>query len=172
MKFSVLEKNLIVKLEDRIRDTTPGVMVRAYQGGKIICDVAVGQTHPYYDLASVTKVLFTQQAMMYAFELGKWTVDTKVSDLLPWFVHKDVKLTQLLTHSSGLAWWMPFYQELNMQASMEQRRVQLKEILQKLHISKCPSSSIAVNVFGEDAERALTAEICWIFRDTLAPCRL
>ncbi|WP_253715963.1 hypothetical protein [Bdellovibrio bacteriovorus] len=73
MKFSVLEKNIIKNLEERIRDTTPGVMVRAYQGGRIICDVAVGNTYAYYDLASLTKVLFTTQAMIASFEAGKWT---------------------------------------------------------------------------------------------------
>lgn len=151
MKFSVLEKNLITQLEDRIRDTTPGVMVRAYQGGKIICDVAVGNTHPYYDLASVTKVIFTQQALMYAFELGKWNLETKVSDLLPWFAHKEIKITQLMTHTSGLTWWMPFYQELNLQASMEQRREQLREILQKLKLEnheKAVYSDVGVVVLG------------------------
>lgn len=136
MKYSVLEKNLITHLEDRIRDTTPGVMVRAYQGGKIICDVSVGNTYAYYDLASLTKVIFTQQAMMYAFELGKWNFDTKVAEVLPWFAHKDVKLTQLLTHSSGLVWWMPFYQEINLSLSFEQRREQLRSILQNLKLEK------------------------------------
>lgn len=136
MKYSVLEKNLISQLEDRIRDTTPGVMVRAYQGGKIICDIAVGNTYAYYDLASLTKVIFTQQAMMYAFELGKWNFETKVSDLLPWFAHKETKLTELLTHSSGLSWWMPFYQELNMNLTREQRREQLQGILKNLKLEK------------------------------------
>ncbi|MEK2688681.1 serine hydrolase domain-containing protein [Bdellovibrio sp. GT3] len=136
MKFSVLEKNLIAKLEDRIRDTTPGVMVRAYQGGRIICDVAVGNTYAYYDLASVTKVIFTQQAMMYAFELGKWNFDSKVVDFLPWFQSPDTKITELLTHSSGLPWWMPFYQEINMNQSLDKRREQLREIIKGLKIEK------------------------------------
>jgi len=107
MKYSVLEKNLISQLEDRIRDTTPGVMVRAYQGGKIICDVAVGNTYAYYDFASVTKVVFTQQAMMYAYELGKWTFDSKVSEFLPWFPSAEKQITHLLTPRSGLPVWMP-----------------------------------------------------------------
>ncbi|QDK37747.1 serine hydrolase [Bdellovibrio sp. NC01] len=136
MKYSVLEKNLITQLEDRIRDTTPGVMVRAYQGGKIICDIAVGNTYAYYDLASLTKIIFTQQAMMWAFELGKWNFDTKVSELLSWFPHKETKLTELLTHSSGLVWWAPFYQELNQSLPRDQRREQLRGILQNLKIEK------------------------------------
>lgn len=71
---------MIDKLEEHIRDVTPGVAVRAYQGGRIICDVAVGTTYPYYDYASLTKVIFTVQAMMWAWDLGKWNFDSKVSD--------------------------------------------------------------------------------------------
>lgn len=136
MKFSVLEKNLITQLEDRIRDTTPGVMVRAYQGGRIICDVAVGNTYAYYDLASLTKVIFTTQAMVQAFEAGKWTFETKVADLLPWFTHKETRITELLTHSSGLAWWLPLYQEINTTLPRDKRREQLQGMLQNLKIEK------------------------------------
>lgn len=136
MKFSVLEKNLIKQLEERIRDTTPGVMVRAYQGGRIICDVAVGHTYAYYDFASLTKMIFSTQAMMYAFELGKWNFATKVCDLVSWFPHKEVKLTELLTHSSGLPWWLPLYEEINIQLPLEKRREQLREMLAKAPLEK------------------------------------
>ncbi|MGZ3772099.1 MAG: serine hydrolase domain-containing protein [Pseudobdellovibrionaceae bacterium] len=136
MKYSVLEKNLIKQLEDSIKDTTPGVMVRAYQSGRIICDVAVGNTYPYYDLASLTKIIFTTQAMIYAFESGKWTFDSKVSDFLPWFHHTEVKVTELLTHSSGLTWWLPLYSEIKPEKTREEKREQLREILQGLPLEK------------------------------------
>lgn len=136
MKYSILEKNLIKQIEERIRDTTPGVMVRAYQGGRIICDVTVGNTYAYYDLASLTKVIFTVQAMMDAFEQKKWNFDTKVSEILSWFPHKEVKLTELLTHSSGLPWWLPLYQEINSQIPLEARREQLRGMLQNMKIDK------------------------------------
>ena len=129
MKFSVLEKNLINHLESSIRDTTPGVMVRAYQGGRIICDVAVGNTFAYYDLASLTKVLFTTQAMMLAFEEGHWNFETKVSEVLPWFENKETKITQLMTHTSGLTWWTPAYEQMDLNASIEKRHEDLKKIL-------------------------------------------
>lgn len=136
MKFSILEKNIIKNLEERIRDTTPGVMVRAYQGGRIICDVSVGNTYAYYDLASLTKVIFTTQGMLAAFEAGKWNFESKVAEFLSWFPHKETKITELLTHSSGLAWWLPLYQEINTSLPEEKRREQLKDILQGLKIEK------------------------------------
>ena len=136
MKFSVLEKNLIKNLEENIRDATPGVMVRAYQGGKIICDVAVGSTYAYYDLASLTKMIFTVQGMMFAFELGKWNLNTKVGEILPWFPFKEMQVTELLSHNSGLPWWLPLYQEMNINLSPEKRREQLREIIKGLKIEK------------------------------------
>lgn len=168
MKYTVLEKNLINQLQDRIRDTTPGVMVRAYQGGKIICDIAVGNTYAYYDLASLTKIIFTQQAMMQAFDVGQWTFDSKVSDFLPWFLHKEMKLTELLTHSSGLAWWVPFYQELKQDISMEERREQLRSILQGMPLEKKDTaiySDVGVIVLGFVLEKILDKPLFDIWND-------
>ncbi len=129
MRYSVLEKTVMQRIEENIRDKAPGVMVRAYQGGKIVCDVSVGNTYPYYDFASLTKIIFTTQAMMWSYEQGKWNFETKVSDIISWFPHPQVKIRELLTHSSGLPWWLPFYQELNLKLSMVERRSQLQDIL-------------------------------------------
>jgi CubicO group peptidase (beta-lactamase class C family) len=168
MKYSVLEKNLIKQLQERIRDTTPGVMVRAYQGGKIICDVAVGNTFAYYDLASLTKIIFTQKAMMLAFDVGKWTFESKVADFLPWFVYKDMKLTELLTHSSGLGWWLPFYQELNQNISSDDRREQLRLMLEKLKIEKHETaiySDVGIIVLGYVLENIFEKPLLEVWND-------
>jgi CubicO group peptidase (beta-lactamase class C family) len=140
MKYSVLEKKLMEQLKSRITDTTPGVVVRAYQGGRIVCDVSVGDTYAYYDIASLTKVIFTVQAMMVAFEQGKWNLDTYVQEYLPWFPHASVRVQDILTHSSGLVWWMPFYKEIDLSLSLDKRREKLKELISKLEISDAPNS--------------------------------
>ena len=140
MKYSVLEKKLMEQLEARIPDTTPGVMVRAYQGGRMVCDVSVGTTYAYYDLASLTKVIFTVQAMMVAFEQGKWNLDSRVQEFLPWFPHASVRVQDLLTHSSGLVWWMPFYKEINFSLPFAARREKLREMITSLDVSDTPTS--------------------------------
>lgn len=116
MKQTGLEKSLTDKLKVAINDVTPGVCVRAYHTGRLICDVQVGLTYPYYDLASLTKVFFTQQAMMYAFDQGLWSMSTagscKVVDFLPNFFNSEITIHSLLTHTSGLDWWKPFYKEM------------------------------------------------------------
>jgi serine-type D-Ala-D-Ala carboxypeptidase len=140
MKYSVLEKKLMEQLKERIVDTTPGVVVRAYQGGRMVCDVSVGDTYAYYDLASLTKVIFTVQAMMVAFEQGKWNLDSHVHEFLSWFPHPNVRVQDLLTHSSGLAWWMPFYKEIDLELPVDKRREKLREIVSKLEVSDAPNS--------------------------------
>ncbi len=136
MKFSVLEKRIISQLEDSIRDIAPGVEVRAYQGGRVVCDIAVGQTYPYYDLASLTKILFTTQAMMWTYEKGQWNFESKVKEWLDWFPHSETKITELLTHSSGLPWWLPAYQKVQVERSQEERRKQLQDILRETPVQK------------------------------------
>lgn len=168
MKFSVLEKNLISHLQESIRDTTPGVMVRAYQGGRIICDVAVGNTYAYYDLASLTKVIFTTQAMMLAYEANKWNFETRVHDVLPWFPYKEVKISQLLNHSSGLPWWRPFYETLNLAASEEQRWRQLQDILSKLPLEnqdKSVYSDVGFLVLGFVLEKIFDRPLVGIWQE-------
>lgn len=132
IRYSVLEKNLIQNLETAIRDVTPGVLVRAYHGGKVICDVGAGQTFPYYDLASLTKIIFTVQAMMYAFELKKWSLDSKVQTFLPWFSSAETSVVDLLTHMSGLEWWIPFYKEINPEWDETKKRDVLQQMLAKV----------------------------------------
>ncbi|MGZ3692576.1 MAG: serine hydrolase, partial [Pseudobdellovibrio sp.] len=121
MKYSSKETKLIEKIKQAIPDVTPGVTARAYHVGRLVCDISVGQTYPYYDLASLTKVIFTQQAMMDAFDQGKWNFQTKVKDLLPDYKHETL-IKELLTHTSGLEWWMPFYEQIDLKLPWQEKR--------------------------------------------------
>jgi serine-type D-Ala-D-Ala carboxypeptidase len=126
MKLLVLEKKLQDQIALNINDVTPGLVLRAYQGGRKVLDIVVGQTWPYYDLSSLTKIIFTAQILMQDFEKNRWDFETKVSHFLPWFPHKEMKMTQLLTHSSGLPWWRPFYKQVSVS---EHKLETLKELL-------------------------------------------
>ena len=110
------------RIEAAIADVTPGVVLRAFSGGALVCDLRVGDTRPYYDLASLTKIVFTQQALMQAFDAGRWALDTTVGDLLPDFTHPQTRLSELLTHTSGIEWWMPFYESVDMDLPWLDRR--------------------------------------------------
>lgn len=135
MKSTTLEKKMTEQLQTAIRDVTPGVMVRAYQNGRLICDVAVGETYAYYDLASLTKIIYTVQAMMLAFEEKKWDLHTKVSEILPWVTHKNILIKDLLTHSAGYVWWTDFYNRLDMEQTWQQRREKVRKEIEAMELS-------------------------------------
>lgn len=61
-----------------------------------------------YDLASLTKPLITGLLTVYLIEKEKISLDTPIKRILPSFPF-DFTLLHLLTHSSGLPPWFPFY---------------------------------------------------------------
>jgi serine-type D-Ala-D-Ala carboxypeptidase len=112
MKFTTLEKVLIEKIKPAIVDVTPGVHIKAYQGGRLACDVTIGETYPVYDLASLTKIIFNQQKFMQAYDQGLWTFETSVKSIRDDFFDENIMVRDLLTHTAGLEWWKPFFKEL------------------------------------------------------------
>lgn len=117
-----LENALAPRMERAIENVTPGVVLRAWLGGEMVCDLRTGDTRGYYDLASLTKIVFTQQAMMQAFDRGLWQPESTVGDTLPDFTHPEIRLTELMTHTSGMEWWRPFYESVDLQADWHDRR--------------------------------------------------
>ena len=91
---------------------TPGLCFQVYEKGELLFDYQGGRTYPFYDLASLTKVLFTVPAMMLTFDRGLWRPDDRVVEHLSWWPHPQTKIVDLLTHTSGLIWWKPFFQDL------------------------------------------------------------
>lgn len=76
-----------------------------------------------YDLASVTKVAATTATYMRLVALGKVRVSDPVAKYLPEFItsasteaeqeqRRRITVEHLLTHSSGLTSWKPFYREV------------------------------------------------------------
>lgn len=117
MSFASFEKNLIQKIQTRLGPAAPGVQIQVHQDGRKVSDITVGETYPYYDLASLTKIIFTVQMMMKAFDEERWGFKTHVRDVLKWFPDDKILITQLLNHSSGLPWWFPFFEKLDLQTS-------------------------------------------------------
>lgn len=139
MKYSSQEAKLVERIKSAIPDVTPGVVARAYHVGRLVCDVSVGQTYPYYDLASLTKIIFTQQAMMEAYDKGLWHMDSKVKDILEDFKH-DISIRELLTHTSGLEWWIPFYQNINLDLQWQEKRSWIYKTINESKVNKTGKS--------------------------------
>lgn len=129
MRMTVFENRLQKRIEEALPVAAPGLQIQVHSQGKKVCDLAVGQTYPYYDLASLTKIIFTVPTMMRLFEKEKWTISTSVKSILPWFPSATVRIAELLSHSSGLTWWKPFFKEIPMEKPVPQRWEKLRELL-------------------------------------------
>ena len=140
MKQSIFEERLSRQIRDRLPGAAPGILVQVYQNGRKVCDIAVGDTYAYYDLASLTKIIFTTQAMMKAFAEGKWNQKTKVSEIIPWFPHEQTLIVDIMNHSSGLVWWMPLYKDLDLNLNIPERWLKLREIIIKAPLEKKEAS--------------------------------
>ena len=151
MRYNSLEKALVSKLNTAIVDVTPGVCVRAYHVGRLICDVQVGLTYPMYDLASLTKIIFTQQAMMKAYDEGLWNFKTLISEVLPDHILGEQTIRSLLTHTSGYDWWSPFYKDIKLDDTFENKRKWLYQSLQKKEfVLKNPKSADVIKALYSD----------------------
>jgi len=127
MNFA-LESKIQKLLQPHIPLVSPGILLQVHQAGRKILDLAVGETFPYYDLASLTKPIFSVQALIWAYEEKKWNENSMVSDIfsqdqLNQFQVKNlkIKLIDILTHSAGFEWWKDLYKETNYDLPLEKK---------------------------------------------------
>ncbi len=108
----VIDNICLRAIEDH---TMPGCQVLVAKDGKVIFDKAYGYmtydtlepvtTHTIYDLASVTKVSATLQAIMFLHERGLLDVNEQVSKYLPELVgtnKENILVRDVLMHQAGL----------------------------------------------------------------------
>lgn len=102
--------------------STPGCYVLVAKGGKVVYDHAFGHLtydqkipvtdETIYDLASLTKVAATLQAIMFMEERGLIDIYKKLSVYLPELRgtnKKDITIIDALTHQSGLPPFVPLW---------------------------------------------------------------
>ncbi|MCI0750555.1 MAG: serine hydrolase [Flammeovirgaceae bacterium] len=115
MDSKTLSKIKSIVYEAIENKATPGCYVLVAKDGKIVYDHAYGwQTYEnkipvdentIYDLASITKVSATLQAVSFLYEKGMINLNKKASVYLPELLNtnkKDIILKDILTHQSGL----------------------------------------------------------------------
>lgn len=141
MKTSSFNSQLNQWLAPYWKTATPGLSLEVYQGGEKVIAYQGGEFYPYYDLASLTKVLFTVPAMMIAHHKKGWQAETRVSDVLSWWPHPQTKIVDLLSHRSGLLWWKAFYKDLEKHSSLTKRWELLQEDLKTSPI-EIPTKSV------------------------------
>ncbi|MDH3709338.1 MAG: serine hydrolase [Cyclobacteriaceae bacterium] len=109
--------------EEAIRDqATPGCQVLVARKGKVIFEKSYGYftydslnavtDETLYDIASITKVMATLQAVMFLEERGVIDINNKASSYLPELQEsnkKNIYIRDLLTHQAGLLPFIPFW---------------------------------------------------------------
>ncbi|MEM7585769.1 MAG: serine hydrolase, partial [Acidobacteriota bacterium] len=115
-----------------------------------------------YDLASLTKVVATTTMAMILVDEERLELDARVVDFLPGFAAEGVSAAEqtareavtvrhLLTHTSGIDWWSPLYQELQgKQAYLE--RIQAMDLVYEPG-SRTKYSDLGIILLGEILER-------------------
>ncbi len=131
--MSRAEARFLKKLGTAWEGATPGFCLQAYRGGRKKIDLRVGRTYHYYDWASLTKIVFSATALMTLIDQKKLHLATHVRDELEWFRSpaptERQRVRNLLSHSAGLTWWMPFYKSLNTYQSRGERWQQLETLV-------------------------------------------
>lgn len=106
--------------------TFPGAVLTVRLRGDIVFESAVGRlsrqgpeeavtVDTCYDLASLTKVLATTTALALLMQRGLVKVDDRIDDILTELrgsASGGATVRQLLTHSSGLPGWRPYYERV------------------------------------------------------------
>lgn len=66
-----------------------------------------------YDLASLTKVLATENILLKLYDTGELNFTEPLHQFIPEFKNEQVRLFHLLTHTSGIKGWIPHRDLLN-----------------------------------------------------------
>ncbi|HEY0740795.1 MAG TPA: serine hydrolase [Chryseosolibacter sp.] len=117
-----LEKIESIAEEAIAMKATPGAHVLVAKDGKVIYEKSFGHLtyenqqkvsdQTVYDLASVTKVAATLQAVMFMYDKGLIDINKKASVYLPELKNsnkEDYTIKDILTHQAGLWPFLPFW---------------------------------------------------------------
>ncbi len=126
---TVVYPNALVRMDSLIFEyiharAFPGAVISVGKGSEIVKMTGYG-SYTYrsrqrmlpkslFDLASLTKVVSTTVAAMILYERGQMDIEAPVSRYLDAFntsERQSVTIRHLLTHTSGLPAWHPFYQD-------------------------------------------------------------
>lgn len=127
-----LKKADSVALRGIAEKAYPGCRIMAVLDGNVIYDKSFGH-HTYdqkqpvrhndiYDVASITKILATTVSVMKLYEVDLIDIDQRVSKYLPELQNTDKKkiiIRDVLAHQAGLPAWIPFYQKLLKNGSLD-----------------------------------------------------
>jgi CubicO group peptidase (beta-lactamase class C family) len=119
---TLLYKKFIKELVET--EKIPGGVLYVSKKDKVKCLEAYGSftdkdglkqrihAHTLFDVASLTKISATVPSILYLIAKGELKLDTRVRAVLPNFLHNDVTIEHLLTHTSGFSADLPYRERI------------------------------------------------------------
>ena len=144
---------------DEIRDGKFGTPIFAGRASHLLKAGAI-HSETIFDLASLTKILATTSLFMILDERGILRVDALLSDYFPDWVKAHPQLIgvtfkHLLSHTSGLPAWKPFYQTLFQDhgpglssVSIAQRKEEFYSLVLRVPREQEPGASVVYSDLG------------------------
>lgn len=166
-------------------DFPSAVYLVGVKGRAVLADAqgfAVGEPHlraasleTIYDLASLTKPLVTGLLMARRVERGVIGLDESVGRFLPEFARDEkhaITIRHLLTHTSGLAAWMPLYLQTGGERARVLETIAAKPLVSApgTHVLYSDLGFITLGLLLERVEKATLAELA--HRDIFEPLKL
>ncbi len=131
--MNAFERRLLRKISEiDLIASAPGVVIDVHSQGKRVGLVRAGETYPFYDLASLTKIIFTASRAMMHFSEDPQSLERDLREVLPWWKHRHTTPFGLMSHSAGLEWWLPMYKKLRGPIEPASRWAQMKKQLAKI----------------------------------------
>jgi serine-type D-Ala-D-Ala carboxypeptidase len=106
-----LKKKIRKEVPD-LNSIAPSLSIEVHRKGELLAHMIMGESYRYYDLASLTKILFSATAWMRWVGQSDFDVHLPAYYFLTWWRHRKVTVHDLMTHSAGLSWWQPFYKKM------------------------------------------------------------
>lgn len=124
------------QLKKKIRSEIPelneiasSLAIEVHHKGEIKAHLTMGEFYRYYDLASLTKILFSATAWMRWVSQSNFDLDLPVYYFLPWWPHRRIRVKDCMVHHAGLNWRFPFYKKMRGPRHFENRWPQLQKYL-------------------------------------------
>ncbi|MCH2533265.1 MAG: serine hydrolase [Bdellovibrionales bacterium] len=116
--FNEVEK----RFDHKISSATEGFQIAVLKNNHLVFKENFGKTYRYYDLASLTKILYTVSAIQFLNEFELLMPDHSVKDYISDWKNPNTKIKHLLTHTAGLDWWQPFYKKIPRALPIEEKK--------------------------------------------------
>ncbi|MEZ4872802.1 MAG: serine hydrolase domain-containing protein, partial [Bdellovibrionales bacterium] len=136
-----IHRNIVKAFPKGLERVAPSLQIGVVQNGKKLAQLQFGQEYKYFDLASLTKILFSSSYLMHLVSQNTINWADRLSWFLPELDHKNISFKQVLTHTAGLASWHPYYKSL-ISLSEKEKWPWLLEKINQEKILKGPHKSL------------------------------